>query len=82
MYTILRYANGRRIDGLILLATPELIRVALRRQGDTAELQMVFGEWRAEDGTSVELESVVIYHGSEWRCFRNFETRPKVRAAN
>jgi len=60
MYTILRFGDGRRAEGLILSASPDCIRVILRRQGDTAELRRVFGEWVSSDGSSVELESMVV----------------------
>jgi len=60
MYTILRFGDGRRAEGLILSASADCIRVILRRQGDTAELRRVFGEWVFSDGSSVELESMVV----------------------
>jgi hypothetical protein len=82
MYTILRYANGQRVDGLILSASPDLIRVIMRRQGETAELRRVFGEWTAEDGSSVELESMVAGDCTDMRCYIGFEAQPKVQTAN
>ena len=81
MYTILRYANGRRVDGLILSASPDLIRVILRRQGDTAELRRVFGEWTGEDGSAVELESLVAGDDTDLTCFA-LDARESARAAN
>ncbi|HXB74776.1 MAG TPA: hypothetical protein VNY05_41460 [Candidatus Acidoferrales bacterium] len=82
MYTILRYANGQRVDGLILSASPDLIRVALRCQSDTAELRRVFGELTAEDGSPVELESMVAGDHTDLGCYRGFETRARVQTAN
>jgi hypothetical protein len=82
MYTILRYASGHRVDGLMLSASPDLIRVILRRQGDTAELRRVFGEWTAEDGSSVELESVVAGDHTDMSCYVGLEAQPRVQTAN
>ena len=82
MYTILKYANGHRVEGLILSASPDLIRVVLRRQGDTAELRRVFGEWTAEDGTSVELESMMAGDQTDMCGYGGLEALPKVQTAN
>jgi hypothetical protein len=81
MYTILRYANGRRADALILSASPDLIRVILRRQGDTAELRRVFGDWIAEDGSPVELESIVAGDHTDLRSYC-VEARQRALGAN
>jgi hypothetical protein len=82
MYTILKYANGRMVDGLILSASADSIRVILRQQGDTAVLRRVFGELRAEDGSPVEMESMVSGDYTNLSCFGNSETQQKVQAAN
>jgi len=60
MYTILRYESGRRLEGLMLSASRNLIRLVLRNQGDTAEFQRLYGVWTAEDGSAVEFESMVM----------------------
>jgi hypothetical protein len=82
MYTILRYANGQRVDGLILSASEDSIRVILRRQGDTAELRQVLGQLTAEDGSPVELESMLAGDHTDLGCYQGFETRPRVQTAN
>jgi hypothetical protein len=82
MYTIIKYTNGRRVDGLILSASPDLIRLILRRQGETSELRRVFGEWTAEDGSSVELESMVAGDHFDMSCYQDFGTQASVRTAN
>jgi len=56
MHTIIKFANGRRTEGMLLLGTPDFIRVVLRRQSDTTEFRRVFGAWIAEDGSSIELD--------------------------
>ena len=81
MYTILRCENGHLVDGLVLSASPDLIRLILRRQGDTSELRRVFGQWVAEDGSTVELESIMAGdHTDLGACIH--EVRPSVLAAN
>ena len=82
MYTILRYANGRRVDGLILSASPDSIRVILRRQGDTAEFRRVFGELTAEDGSTVELESMMAGDHTDLGSYLGFEAPPRFQTAN
>jgi hypothetical protein len=69
MYTILRYSNGRREDGVVLSASPDLMRVILRNQSDTIELRRAFGEWTAEDGCAVELESLVASDDTDFSCY-------------
>jgi uncharacterized protein YjiS (DUF1127 family) len=81
MYRIIRYANGQIVDGLILSASPDSIRVILRRQGDTATLRRVFGEWMAEDGSRVELESMLAGDHTDLANYV-FEAQPKVQTAN
>jgi hypothetical protein len=83
MYTILRYSNGHRVDGLMLSASCDLIRVILRRRrGDTAELRQVFGEWTGEDGSSVELESMLADDFTDMGCFVGFNALPNTQTAN
>jgi hypothetical protein len=69
-------------DGLILSASRDLIRVILRRQGDTAEFRQTFGAWTAEDGSPVELESMLVGDHTDLACYSGFETQSKVHAAN
>ena len=69
MYTMIRYANGRRVEGIILSASPDSLRVVLRQQGDTTELRRVFGEWTAEDGSAVEVESMLADDTTDLLCY-------------
>lgn len=82
MYTILRYSNGRRMDGLILSASPDSIRLVLRRQGDTVELRRAFGNWTAEDGSTIELESMVAGDHTDLSCYTDGKTEPTALGAN
>lgn len=74
MHTILRYENGRRVEGLMLSASQNVIRLALRNQGDTAEFQRVYGVWTAEDGSAVEFESMVMGDHTDLRQYRGAKT--------
>lgn len=81
MYTILKYANGHMVDGLILSASSDSMRVILRQQGETAELRRVFGEWTAEDGSPVELQSMVAGDHTDLRCYSGFDKPAKSQTA-
>jgi len=82
MYTIIKYANGCRAEGLILFASPDLMRVILRQQDDCAELRRVLGKWAAADGSPVELESIVAGEHTDLGCYGAFETKPRLRDAS
>lgn len=75
MYTILRYESGRRVEGLMLSASQNLIRLVLRNQVDTAEFQRVYGVWTAEDGSAVEFESMVVGDHTDMGQYRGAKTR-------
>jgi hypothetical protein len=70
------------MDGLILSASPDSLRVVLRRQGDTVELRRAFGNWTAEDGSAVELETVVAGDHTDLSCYLYAETQPAAAGAN
>jgi hypothetical protein len=59
MLTIFRYANGRRVDGLILAAKEDLIRVVFPDNHETAELTRAAGRWVSERGEMVEIEALI-----------------------
>lgn len=74
MYTILRYESGRRVEGLMLSASPNLVRLVLRNQVDTAEFQRVYGVWTGEDGSAVEFESMVAGDHTDMCQYRGSKT--------
>ena len=59
MRTTIRYTNGLTVDGVILAADRNRMRVAIASQRDTAELQCVDGSWYTETLEVVEIQSIV-----------------------
>ena len=59
MYMILRYSTGRRVDAILLGAARERMTVVIPDQEDTLEFSLVGNQWISEDGSTVEIESVV-----------------------
>ncbi len=60
MHTILLYPNGRRVNGIILSASEDIMRVAVQRRADIVELRRVGGVWISENGSSIQFEALVI----------------------
>ena len=59
MQMILCYPTGRRVDGILLAASPTRMRLAVRSPNETIELNLEEGIWVSEDGTAVDIESVI-----------------------
>jgi hypothetical protein len=59
MHMTLNFATGRRVDGLLLAASPDRMRLAVRDRNETIELNVEAGQWRAEDGSMVEIEALI-----------------------
>lgn len=59
MHMTLCFANGRRVDGLMLAARRDRMRLAIRGRNETIELCFKADHWRAEDGSMVEIEAVI-----------------------
>jgi hypothetical protein len=59
MYMILRYANGRREEAVLLRATRERMKVIVRDREDTLELNLIGTQWISESGSAVEIESII-----------------------
>jgi len=53
-----RYSDSRRVDGLLLSASEERMRVVGPHMTDTLELRRQSGHWIAEDA-AVEIESIL-----------------------
>jgi len=58
MHLILRYANGRRADTLLLRRDEATMRVILRGRNETVELTFISGRWFTEDGQAVSIEAM------------------------
>jgi len=63
MYTIIRIADGKMCEGIVLAVGVDRLRVALRDRHDTVELRKAGGQWVFEDGSTVELEYVIYSAG-------------------
>jgi hypothetical protein len=53
---ILRYPSGRRVDGLLLAAGADRLRIVVRRLNETIELRLTEGQWISEQGDRIEVE--------------------------
>ncbi|MBZ5579265.1 MAG: hypothetical protein LAP40_22105 [Acidobacteriia bacterium] len=69
MYTILCDATGKRREGVLLAASANQMRLAVRGLGDAVELAWQQGKWVGEDGEPVEVESVLAGPRPEWAYF-------------
>jgi len=59
MYTVIVFPGGRRFDALLLSASPERLRVAVRGRSDIVELRMIEGRWMSDSGVGVELGAIL-----------------------
>jgi hypothetical protein len=71
MYLILLYPDGRRFEAMVLTASPERLRVALKDGDDALELRRVEGRWFSEHNEEIQFESwMAIEPGAETEdCF-------------
>ncbi|MBZ5620990.1 MAG: hypothetical protein LAQ69_20025 [Acidobacteriia bacterium] len=56
MQMILRYPSGRLVDGILLAAGLERMRIVVRRVNETMELRLENGHWVSEKGDRIEVE--------------------------
>ena len=56
MHLILRYPSGRLLDGILLAATADRLRIVVKRLNETIELHLVQGKWASERGERIEIE--------------------------
>ena len=69
MRMLLRYRNGQMVEGILLAANRDRIRVAVEAQGDTLELNRADGCYYAESGETVEIEALLPIPGTEFPAF-------------
>jgi hypothetical protein len=55
----IRHTNGVAVEGLILAADRNRMRITIPLQRDTAELHCVDGSWYTERLEAVEIESIL-----------------------
>jgi hypothetical protein len=56
MYTVIRYAGGIIVEGLVLAEGRDCLRVALAGFIDTVELRCAGARWFTADGEPVEFD--------------------------
>ena len=56
MHMILRYPSGRRVDGILLAAGADRLRIVVRRLNETIELCLTEDQWISERGDRIEIE--------------------------
>lgn len=59
MFILLRDQTGRHLDGILLSASAEKMRVVIRDHTDTLELCRVDTQWFSDWGTAVEIQSIL-----------------------
>jgi hypothetical protein len=59
MYIVIVLPGGRQVDALLLSASPGRVRALARGWADTAEFQLMDGQWISESGEPVELGAVL-----------------------
>ncbi|MEO8368799.1 MAG: hypothetical protein ABI806_06340 [Candidatus Solibacter sp.] len=57
MYTVI-VMEGRPVEALLLSVSPDRLRVVIPGRADTAEFQMLDGQWTSESGAQVELGAI------------------------
>ena len=80
MYLIIRESNGRTREAVALAAGAGRIRLIIRGVGETREYHWSAGNWAAEDGTRVELESMVVDGSADQDAICSL-LRPRTMAA-
>jgi hypothetical protein len=63
MHTVLILEGGRRVDALLLSASPDRLRVVTPGRGDTVEYRMIAGQWQSERGTTMEIGALLVADG-------------------
>ena len=55
MFIVLSYPTGRQMEGILLAAGPERMRVVVRRLNETIELHRIHGQWQDAHGQLLEV---------------------------
>ena len=69
MYMILRFPSGRQIDGILLAASQDRMRIVSRRINETLELRRIEGQRFSDRGERVEIESWLADGQTRTRAF-------------
>jgi len=81
MYMVIVLPGGRHVDALLLSGSQDRLRVIMPGRTDTAEFQLIEGNWTSETGEQVELGAILA--GSSVATSRVLsQTRPRTLAAS
>ena len=65
MLMTIRCQSGLRVEAVVLAANRERMRVAVDSHRDTVELHKVDACWHTEDGTEIEIETLIPITGTD-----------------
>ena len=80
MRMLIRYQNGTKVEGLLLAASRDRMRVAVAGQGDTSDLNRQGDCWYAENDEFIEFEAMIPVEGTDCSTFCS-DVYPKTMAA-
>jgi hypothetical protein len=78
---ILRYPSGRRVDAILLAASPDRLRIVVRRLNETLELRLTQGEWVSEHGERIEVEGWLTDGNASLLEFSSFPIGQRISTA-
>jgi len=81
MHMILRYPSGRRVDGILLAAGPDRLRIVVRRLNETIELRLTEGRWTSEGGDRIEVDGWLTADNAGMLDFLSVPTSQRVSTA-
>jgi hypothetical protein len=78
---ILRYPSGRRVDGILLAAGVDRLRIVVRRLNETIELRLTEGQWTSEEGDRIEVEGWLTDGSAAMVDFASFPIGQRISTA-
>lgn len=81
MHMILRYPSGRRVDGILLAAGADRLRIVVRRLNETIELRLTEGQWISDRGDRIEVEGWIADGNAGMLDFLAFPASQRVSTA-
>jgi hypothetical protein len=80
MQMLIRFQNGFRGEGVLLVANSERMRVVIVSERDAVELHKVGMCWYTETGAPIEIEALIPIEGTDFSHFCSAE-HPRTNAA-
>jgi hypothetical protein len=62
---MIRYENGLTVEGILLAAGDQRMRVAVASERDTLELVKAGNSWHTEGGDAIEIEALIPIPGTD-----------------